>query len=206
MQTLKYHTNQVNKIIELKNKSLVSCSLDKSIIFYNKDNCNNYIKDYKLDTNYNYSSVIQTKDNEICYSESLSTIYFYDIIQKKIIAKLNNINANDWSIDGFIMISDALLFIPSYNKISIININEYSIIRVIDIPNSSRTFGVCMINKNVLLTGDEKGVIRQWEIEGDNLNLKSIKENAHNKYICSLINIGDGHIASSSGDSFIKIW
>ena len=104
------------------------------------------------------------------------------------------------------MISDKLLFIPSYNKISIININEYTLIRVIDIPNSNRIFGVCMLNKNILLTGDEKGVIRQWKIEGDNLSLNSIKLNAHNKYICSLIKIGDGIIASSSGDSFIKIW
>ena len=83
MQTLKYHTSRVNKIIELKNKSLVSCSCDKSIIFYSKDNSNKFIKNYKLDTNNNYSSVIQTKDNEICYSESLNTIYFYDIVQKK---------------------------------------------------------------------------------------------------------------------------
>ena len=104
------------------------------------------------------------------------------------------------------MISDKLLFIPTYNKISIIDINEYILIRVIDILNSNRIFGVCMLNKNILLTGDEKGIIRQWKIEGNTINLNSIKENAHNKYICSLIKIGDGHIASSSGDNFIKIW
>ena len=57
----------VNKIIELKNKSLVSCSFDNSIIFYNKDNNNNYIKDYKININGICHSVIETKDNEICY-------------------------------------------------------------------------------------------------------------------------------------------
>ena len=47
LQTLNYHTNCVNKIIELKNKNLVSCSSDSSIIFYIKDN-NEYKKDYQI--------------------------------------------------------------------------------------------------------------------------------------------------------------
>ena len=40
LQTLNYHTSSVCKIIELKNKNLVSCSYDSSIIFYIKDNMN----------------------------------------------------------------------------------------------------------------------------------------------------------------------
>ena len=38
LQTLNYHNNIVWKLIELKNKNLVSCSHDSSIIFYIKDN------------------------------------------------------------------------------------------------------------------------------------------------------------------------
>ena len=68
LQTLNYHSNWVYKIIELKNKNLVSCSLDSSIIFYVKDN-NEYKKDYQMKTDGSSSSIIQTKDNEICYSE-----------------------------------------------------------------------------------------------------------------------------------------
>ena len=58
----------------------------------------------------------------------------------------------------------------------------------------------------MLLTGDGKGIIRQWKIVENNLILKSIKENAHNNIIYSLINIGDGKIASGSFDKSIKIW
>ena len=47
IQTLNEHKDEVNKIIELKNKQLVSCSCDNSIIFYNKDN-NEYKKDYSI--------------------------------------------------------------------------------------------------------------------------------------------------------------
>ena len=104
------------------------------------------------------------------------------------------------------MISNNLLFISAQNKISIININYYELIREIEVPNSGLIHGACMLNKNILLTGDNKGIIREWKIEENNLILISKKENAHNYYINTLLNIGDGHIASGSTDSSIKIW
>jgi len=196
--------------LNLKNKSLGSCSGDNSIIFYNKDNNNKYIQDYKITTNDTCFTVIQTKDNEICYSEykyNDSSIYFYDLIQRKIKSK-KNINLNGIIFEGFIMISKELLLIPGKNKISIININEYEIIRIIDVPvpNSNSIICVCILNDNILFTGDENKVIREWKIEEDNLIFFSQKENAHNRAIITLINIGDGHIASGSDDNLIKIW
>ena len=50
LQTLTYHTTFVNKIIELKNNKLVSCSGDGSIFFYFKDN-NEYKKEFSIKTN-----------------------------------------------------------------------------------------------------------------------------------------------------------
>ena len=107
---------------------------------------------------------------------------------------------------GFIMINKELLLIPGKNKISIININEYNIIKIIDVPNSNSIIGVCILNDNILFTGDSSKVIREWKIEGDNLILISQKENAHNDEINTLINIGDENIASGSKDKLIKIW
>ena len=104
------------------------------------------------------------------------------------------------------MINKELLLIPGINKISIININEYELIRIIDVSNSKEIAGICMLNKNILLTGDKNGIIRQWKIEEDNLSLISKKENTHNNFIYSLINIGDGHTASGFWDKSIKIW
>ena len=78
--------------------------------------------------------------------------------------------------------------------------------RIIEVPDSSWIHGICMLNKNMLLTGDYKGTIKQWKIENDNLTLISSKENAHDQDINILLNLGDGHIASGSNDKTIKIW
>ena len=119
---------------------------------------------------------------------------------------INNISkANDY-YEWFIMITKDLLLIPGENKISIINVNKYNIIRIIDVPGSSWITRGCMLNKNMLLTGDFNKIIRQWRIEEDNLILISKKENTHKNSITYLLNIGDGHIASASNDNAIKIW
>ena len=202
---LSYHNQSVYKIIELKNKNLVSCSHDSSIIFYIKDN-NEYKKDYQIQTDGYCSSIIQTKDNELCYSEyNNNKICFYDLFERKIISSIKDIS-KDNSIETFIMIKKDLLLIPGENQISIINTNQHNLVRKIEVPGSSWIFGVCMLNKNMLLTGDCSYTLRQWKIEGDNLILVSKKEKAHDNYIYVLLNMGNGFIASGSGDNTIKIW
>ena len=206
IQTLNYHTNGVYKIIELKNETLVSCSSDSSIIFYIKDNLE-YKKDYTFSTDSSCSSIIQTKDNEICYSvKNNSKICFYDLLNKKNIDSLSKISKFNGIREMFIMISQELLAIPGYDKISIINVNEYKLIRIIEVPGSTWICGVCMLNKNILLTGDSSKIIRQWKIEGDNLILLYIKEKAHEGSINALLNLENGHIASGSNDGTIIIW
>ena len=104
------------------------------------------------------------------------------------------------------MITKELLVIPGENRISIINVNEYKLVRIIEVPGSSWICGICFLNKNMLLTGDWSKVIRQWKIEGDNLTFISSKEKVHNDWINVLLNLGEGHIASGSNDKTIKIW
>ena len=86
------------------------------------------------------------------------------------------------------------------------SINKYEIVRIIENPGSGWIFGICMIKNNLLLTGDQDKAIKQWRIEGNNLILTSIKENAHSRDINALVKLGNGHIASCSDDNSIKIW
>ena len=104
-----------------------------------------------------------------------------------------------------IMMAKGLLLVIGCNKISIINVNNYKF-RIIEVAGSGDIEWICMLNQNMLLTGDARHVIRQWRIEGDNLILVSKKEKAHDWDINDLVNLGNGHIASGSGDRTIKIW
>ena len=106
LQTLNYHTDKEYKIIELKNKYLVSCSYDKSIIFYLKDN-NKYKKDFQISTNGSCYCINEIKENEICYSEIINdfnnnNICFYNINKRKIKSSISSISK--MNISPFIMI------------------------------------------------------------------------------------------------------
>ena len=103
------------------------------------------------------------------------------------------------------MITSNLLLIPGFNKISLVNINAYKVIKVINAPGSDSIYGTCMLNKEMLILGSGLN-IHQWIIEDDNLILFSKKENTHKNYINTLLNLGDGHIASGSNDCTIAIW
>ena len=104
------------------------------------------------------------------------------------------------------MISKDLLLITGKNIISIININSYNLIKTINVDNSGSIYAACMLNKDMILTGDENKRIIQWKIEGDNLQLISKKENAHTKAIDCLSKLGNGLILSGSFDKSVKIW
>ena len=127
-------------------------------------------------------------------------------MERKIKASISNISKNNGVFELFVMIKKDLLLIPGYNQISIINTNQHNLVRKIEVPGSSWIYGVCMLNKNMLLTGDSSNTLRQWKIEGDNLILVSKKEKAHDNDIYVLLNMGDGFIASGSADKTIKIW
>ena len=171
-------------------------------MIYNKDN-NEYKKDYSISTNDWNGPIIQTKDNEICYYEYKDTICFYDFIKRNNIKKLNSISVPN--SDSLLMISKDLLLITGENKISIINVNSYNLIKTINVDNSGWISAVCMLNKDMILTGDYKRII-QWKIENDNLKLISIKENAHDDRIFTLSKLDNGLILSGSADCSIKIW
>ena len=208
LQTLSYHTDGVTKVIELKNKKLVSCSLDKSIIFYSNDN-NKYTKEYSISTNGANGPIIQTKDNEICFHElnnNNSVICFFDLLEKKVINKINKISISYYNDDSMLMISNDLLLITGKDTISILNVNSHSLVRSIDVSDSSWINAVLLLNINMILTADYNKRIIQWKIEGDNLRLVAKRENAHDNWIGTLSKIGNGHVLSGSADNFVKIW
>ena len=205
-QTLSYHSSYINKILELKNKNVISCSGDKTMIFYFRDN-DEYIKDYSITTNGNNSAVIQTKDNEICFSEDNNkAICFFDLLERKIIKRINNISKQTCRFDSLVMMKKDLLLVTGENKLSIINVSSHNLVKSIDVSDSGWITTACMLNKNMILTADYNKRIIQWKLHGNNLQLISKKENAHDGTISTLCKLGDGFILSGSWDNSFKIW
>ena len=99
------------KIIELKNKTLASCSWDCSFIFYIKDNLK-YKKDYQVSINYGCNFIFKTKDKEICYDEY--NLCFYDLFERKVKASMSNLSKYD--MRNMIMMTKDLLLILGEKK------------------------------------------------------------------------------------------
>ena len=51
------------------------------------------------------------------------------------------------------MLTKDLLLITGFNQISIINVNNYKL-RIINVPGAGCIWGLCILNQNMLLTGD----------------------------------------------------
>ena len=103
------------------------------------------------------------------------------------------------------MMTRDLLLATGKNKLSIINVNSHNLIRTVNISGSGQIWCACILNENMLLTGDENKRIIYWKIEGDNLKLISKKENAHRDWITILTKIGNWLILSGSFDNFVII-
>ena len=201
------HQDSVKKIIELENKQLISCGFDSHILFFLKEK-NEYKKCNEISVNGCCYSVVQTKNDEICYSESSKkSICFYNLNKKKTIYSVNNIieSAYYW-FEKMIMIKKDLLLIGG-KKLYLVNVNKYNLIKIIDIADAGRIVdSICLLNDKFLLTGG-RGKIVQWRIDGEDLVVFSKKERIHSGCIADLLNLGDGRIASSGEyDKLIKIW
>ena len=202
IQTLNFHSDNVYKIIELSNNSLVSGSDDLTIIFYKKDD-SKYKKDYVINTSNSVRNIIQTKQNEIVYSTYDNKINFFDLIERKNKKIIEDVTS---SFNSFCMITKDLLLIPGYEIISVINLNDYSKIREIEISKEAVIRGICMLTSNLIIIGDENGTLKEYKIEGDNLRLFSKKGNAHENNIYNIVKLDNNHFATCSGDTTIKIW
>ena len=198
--------DKTSKIIELNNKQLVSCSKDKTLIFYNKDKDGiKYKKDFSITTNGWNGPVIQTKDNEICYYESNEdTICFYDFIKKKTNKTMSNITVT--AFNSLLMLTKELLLICRYNKITVMNVYTYNIVRSIDVPDSDWISSVIRFNKDQIVTADENKRIILWKIEGDNLRMITKNDKAHDGCIFSLTKLPNGTILTGGLDCSAKIW
>ena len=92
-------------------------------------------------------------------------MFFFDILQRKKISTISNINkSNSWA-EKLFMITEYFLFIGGNNKISLINAHKHNLIRVIDVQGSSNIYTFCLLNEKIKLAGENNGIINQFRIK-----------------------------------------
>ena len=58
------------------------------------------------------------------------------------------------SINPFNMITKDLLVITGYEKLYLININQHNLEIKVNVPDSSFIYVSCVLNNNIIITGD----------------------------------------------------
>ena len=216
LQKIKAHTSYIYKLRELDNDRFMIGSYNGYIKFFFKEN-NEYKEDYSFQdgdsSNQYISNILRTKEGEIVYSQNLEIstfnwnyyIKFYDIKSRKKIesAKVNCASSN---ADNLYMISKTLLLVGVKNSILIFDVNQHRQIKEIKSENSGFISSFLKLDERTLLSGDDKGQVKQWIIKEDNLILENTKEKAHNGRINMIINNSENLIITCSEDSTINVW
>ena len=110
------------------------------------------------------------------------------------------------AFNSLLMLTRDLLLICRYNKITIMNVNTYTIVRNINVPDSDWISSVVRFTKDQIVTADENKRIILWKIEGDNLRMITKNSTAHDGCIFSLTKLPKGTILSCGLDCSAKIW
>ena len=200
------HQNFVYKSIEYNKSSLITCSIDKTIKMWCKTD-GFYQVINSIDVENEVYDILLIYDYLIaCSCYTGKCVKFYDLNTFKCVNNIENVICSDFNNTLF-KYNDEILFVGGIKYLYIINLLNFSIVRVIQTENYIESF--CLINeKNILLTGDDEGNIKKWKIEENGKQLKLIKNynSIHSKWIRKIIRLNNDKIVTCSNDSSIKVF
>ena len=215
ISTLYDHHNSVCQILEIDPETIVSLSLDRTMIVWKR-------KRYYLSEEFICSKILVVNENESSVTNALKInekelvtcgfennyIQFWDtknFVNKK---RIDNIKGNQ-NRNSMIMINHITLLVGGDDSdVYIIDTAIYELIS--HIIKYKRSVGSLtnLVNGNILMgCNDEDNQYSLFEYKYENNDLIEVnsQKNAHKGIITGLIGI-DGEIISSSCDNTIKVW
>ena len=196
------HNDWINKIIYYLNENLISCSHDKTIKIWEKDNNNKY-QCISILTHSNWVySILLIEDKNLLISSGLDRTKFWNLNNYE---NIINFQAICYNNNALKRIDDEKIIIGGkYDGIiKIISIREKKIIK--EIKNKFRCYGICIIQeKGILLIGGRSEEIKIYKIE--NYECIKIIKDAHNDIILGIKRLKNNLIASYGEDNTIKVW
>ena len=198
------HNERITKIIELKNKNIITFSWDCSFKIWKLNN-NKYNKINEFKDINQLSDGLEYKYNEILYALNTNpqSLVFYNLKKSEKITTLNNLNLSINSLCRIIKLNNDQIVVAGYNKIYLVDINNYVILNKI---NSNRNDSIIKISHDLFLIGEENGTISQFRVKNKQINKESYIKEAHDNSIWSIIYLNDMIISGGFGSNLIKIW
>ena len=208
IQELINHTKWVNKVIEINNMNLISCSFDNKIKIWKKNNNNNlYFNSDEIKFKEHIFDIIEISNNIIISSHNVNILNVIDIDKKTIINKLKVEDKSNWN-NNLCLINKNILIFAANNYIHLINIIEMKILFFIFLENKIGSIisfsNINNNNNNIFLTGDKKGNLIQWKIINEKIVLNYYK-NVHSNWINNIKIDKYNRIITASEDGLIKI-
>lgn len=193
-----------SKIAHLSCGQVAISTLHKIKLFDYKEGKLSIKKEINLGNNVDGLTFFEYKPNEIAIScrqklgesENKCIFNFYNTVKRKKIKSLpaeNNISSRG---QKFTNISDNFIVMADDKNIYVINVNNYTISQTLKINDDGIINCFLRLNDSILLAGNDKGTLYEYEIKEKEINLKNTF-----KQISQLETIE--HISKYEGDKII---
>ena len=208
----KGRTNEVYKIIEIKENELISISYDKTMKIWKLNNENKFecIKTITFQNSESSCNILKLNENEfVTSSYEDKCIKFWNSNDYSNITTINNIEL-EWTLKTMCLLEDDILCVGGYNSkgFYLIKISTHQLIKNILGPKTIWCINECLDGLFLCSIIDEKGnhCLVKYKYEEQDLKKVVEKEKAHDKNIFSCVELNDGTIASGGLDCLIKLW
>ena len=203
------HKSSIYSLIETSSNELISCSYDKTVKIWNKeDNKDLYSLSYTIRDENIISNVLEIKENEIVfdvmgsmemvfqYFNQCSLIRFYDYEKRKEIKTIENLRLNVGNSNRMALLNNCLAIVGHY-EIYIFNIYNYRLIRKFKVEQNLRV--ILKLNEDMILSGDTERNLLQLNIMDNEILMKETDVD----FICALGKVDNKIIVGGKGELLV---
>ncbi len=172
--------------------------------FWSNESENNLYKEiFNVEENNYLNDILETKPNEIVYDVYDNTLKFYNIQEKKVVHKIDDLKLTCAGIGTTMIIMSNVLVLAANERIYFFNIINYTLIK--NISFECKIYSVAQINENMFVIGDDNGNLNQFDLFSESNQSISLINNAHKSDI-NTISVFNNYLVSGGDDNILKIW
>ena len=197
------HDQPIHKVIPLSNERMASCSDDSKIKIWNSNPPYNLIKILQDNVD-NIKSIIQSNNKELLLSTTANNLI--NIWNLTTYMKETTITDIEHGYhNSLIQIDDNRLVVGGRDKITVVSLKYYSIIKIIDESHLYYVDTVIYLGNDIVLCGNGEGGLILIDIQSEESKIVQKAQNSASD-IFGLINIDEGRVMSGSWNRTLTLW